>query len=99
MPNVNFIPHAYDLYSALHIADIYSSYFVFFIASIAAAAYLIQDGLIKSKRMGTIFNRLPDLFPGGMAYLRGYPAYAVIRQAPRQEGGVVVAFCFLRACV
>lgn len=61
MPNVNFIPHAYDLYSTLHIAGIYLSYFIFFIATAAAAAYLIQDGLIKSKRMGIIFNRLPDL--------------------------------------
>jgi len=61
MPNANFIPHAANLYSMLHIAGIYLSYFVFFIASVAAAAYLIQDGLIKSKRMGIIFNRLPDL--------------------------------------
>jgi len=61
MPNANFIPYSYNLYSTLHIAGIYLSYFVFFIATVAAAAYLIQDGLIKSKRMGIIFNRLPDL--------------------------------------
>jgi len=45
----------------LHIVGIYLSYFVFFVATVAAAAYLIQDGLIKGKRMGLIFNRLPDL--------------------------------------
>ncbi len=61
MPNVNFIAHSYDLYFTLHIAGIYLSYFIFLVASIAAAAYLVQDGLIKHKRMGIIFNRLPDL--------------------------------------
>lgn len=61
MPNVNFTPHSYDLYFTLHIAGIYLSYFVFFIATVAAAAYLIQDSLIKGKRMGIIFNKLPDL--------------------------------------
>ncbi|MDO8489109.1 MAG: cytochrome c biogenesis protein CcsA [Candidatus Omnitrophota bacterium] len=50
-----------NLYSMLHIAGISLSYFIFFVATIAAVAYLIQDGLIKGKRMGLIFNRLPDL--------------------------------------
>ncbi len=49
------------LYSTVHIVCIFLSYFIFSLASFAAAAYLIQDSLIKSKRMGVIFNRLPDL--------------------------------------
>lgn len=50
-----------NLYPVLHIASIYFSYVIFSVATIAAVAYLIQDGLIKGKRMGIIFNRLPDL--------------------------------------
>ena len=44
-----------------HIITIYLSYIVFFVASLAAVTYLIQDNLIKQKRTGIIFNRLPDL--------------------------------------
>ena len=61
MPSLNSATHTYDLYSVLHIAGIYLSYLVFFVATLAAVAYLIQDSLIKSKHMGIIFNRLPNL--------------------------------------
>lgn len=52
----------YDPYFTLHIITIYISYIAFFTASAAAALYLIQDHLLKRKRTGMIFNRLPDLF-------------------------------------
>lgn len=58
MPNANFIPYSYNLYSMLNIAGIYLSHFIFLV-TVTAVVYLIQDGLIKSKRMGIIFNRLP----------------------------------------
>lgn len=45
----------------LHIAMIWLSYFVFFVASIAALLYLVQDHALKHKRTGIIFSRLPDL--------------------------------------
>lgn len=61
MPSSNCLLYSFNLYSALHIISIALSYLVFLIATIAAAAYLIQDGLIKGKHMGMIFNRLPDL--------------------------------------
>jgi len=48
-------------YLKLHIAAIYLSYIAFFMASVAAALYLIQDKLLKNKRREAIFNRLPDL--------------------------------------
>lgn len=61
MPSDNLIPGAFNLYSMLHVVSILLSYLVFLIATSAAAAYLVQDALIKSKRMGVVFNRLPDL--------------------------------------
>jgi len=61
MPSDNFIPCTFNLYSTLHIVSIFLSYLVFLIATTTAAAYLIQDALIKSKRTGVVFSRLPDL--------------------------------------
>lgn len=51
-----------DLYFNMHIITIYLSYIVFFVASIAAVLYLIQDNFLKNKQTGMIFNRLPNLF-------------------------------------
>jgi len=48
-------------YFKLHIISIYLSYIAFFVASAAAVLYLIQNSLLKNKRTGTIFNRLPNL--------------------------------------
>lgn len=50
-----------DIYLRSHLIGIYLSYIIFFVASLAAAAYLIQDNLLKNKRTVAIFNRLPDL--------------------------------------
>lgn len=61
MPSDNFILGTFNLYSTLHIVSIFLSYFIFLLATAAAAAYLVQDALIKSKRMGVVFNWLPDL--------------------------------------
>lgn len=61
MPNTSCVLYSLDLYSTLYIVGIYLSYTVFFVATIAAAVYLIQDSLIKGKHTGMIFNRLPDL--------------------------------------
>lgn len=49
------------LYFGFHIATIYLSYAIFFIASVAASLYLIQNSLLKNKRTGVIFDRLPSL--------------------------------------
>jgi ABC-type transport system involved in cytochrome c biogenesis permease subunit len=49
-------------YFNLHIITVHFSYIIFFVASIAAALYLVQDNLLKNKQAGVIFNRLPDLF-------------------------------------
>ena len=48
-------------YFICHIVAIYLSYIVFFAASLAALGYLIQDNLLKNKRIGGILNQLPDL--------------------------------------
>lgn len=48
-------------YLKLHIVTIYLSYTAFFVASVAAVLYLIQNNLLKNKRTEAIFNRLPDL--------------------------------------
>ncbi len=50
-----------DLYFALHITAISLSYAVFFVASLAALLYLIQDNNLKRKQWGSITSRLPDL--------------------------------------
>jgi len=52
---------AQALYLTLHTVTIYLSYIVFLAASAAAALYLVQNNLIKNKRTGIIFNRLPNL--------------------------------------
>lgn len=49
------------LYLALHIVTIYLSYIVFLVASVAAVLYLVQNNLIKNKRTGILFKRLPNL--------------------------------------
>lgn len=60
MFNYNF-PYPQNSYLMLHIISIYLSYLVFLVASAAAVSYLIQDNLLKNKRTGIIFNRLPNL--------------------------------------
>jgi ABC-type transport system involved in cytochrome c biogenesis permease subunit len=50
-----------NIYFILHIIAIYLSYIAFFVAFLAALLYLIQDRNLKSKRLGVIFGRLPDL--------------------------------------
>lgn len=50
-----------NIYLVIHIVTIYISYIIFSLASAGAAAYLIQDNFLKSKRTNIIFNRLPDL--------------------------------------
>ncbi len=49
------------MYLGLHIITVWLSYIIFFAASAAAALYLIQNNLLKNKRTGIIFNRLPSL--------------------------------------
>src|SRR3989338_263509 len=51
-----------NIYLTLHIATIYLSYIAFFVASVAAVLYLIQDNLLKNKQVGIVLNRLPNLF-------------------------------------
>ncbi|MDP3790921.1 MAG: cytochrome c biogenesis protein CcsA [Candidatus Omnitrophota bacterium] len=48
-------------YLNLHIAAAYISYIIFFVASVAAVLYIIQDNAIKNKRTAVIFSRLPSL--------------------------------------
>ncbi|MDO8663101.1 MAG: cytochrome c biogenesis protein CcsA [Candidatus Omnitrophota bacterium] len=62
MQPYNYLSGFQGLYLNLHIITITLSYFVFFIASLCAVLYLIQDNLLKHKQIGVIFNRLPDLF-------------------------------------
>ncbi len=49
-------------YFNIHLITICLSYIAFFVASVAAALYLIQDNFLKNKQTGLIFNRLPNLF-------------------------------------
>lgn len=49
-------------YFILHIITILISYISFFVASLAAVFYLIQDSRLKNKQVGIIFDRFPDLF-------------------------------------
>ncbi|MDP2942764.1 MAG: cytochrome c biogenesis protein CcsA [Candidatus Omnitrophota bacterium] len=51
-----------NIYLTLHIATICLSYIAFFVASVAAVLYLIQDNLLKNKQVGIALNRLPNLF-------------------------------------
>jgi len=46
---------------ALHVATAFAAYGVFTLASVSAAAYLIQDGNLKRKRFGVVWERLPSL--------------------------------------
>ena len=62
MLNHNSALELQNPYLYLHIITIYLGYAAFFIATIAAALFLIQDNLIKNKQAGIIFNRLPGLF-------------------------------------
>ncbi len=48
-------------YSGLHILTVYLSYIIFFVGSLAAVLYLIQNNLLKNKRMGIVSDRLPSL--------------------------------------
>lgn len=49
------------MYFKIHIITICLSYIIFFISSLAAMLFLIQDSAIKNKRTGIILSRLPDL--------------------------------------
>jgi len=49
------------LWLVLHVATAFAAYGVFTLASVVAAAYLIQDGNLKRKRLGTVWERLPSL--------------------------------------
>lgn len=53
MPGHNFLK--------LHSVTIFLSYVIFFVASAAAALYLIQNRALKNKQAGIIFSRLPGL--------------------------------------
>ena len=53
--------YSQNAYFILHTFSITLSYIVFWVASAAAAAYLIQDNYLKHKKTGILFNRLPDL--------------------------------------
>ena len=50
-----------NLYLTFHIVSIYLSYIAFFVASVAAVLYLVQNHALKYKQAGIIFSRLPDL--------------------------------------
>ena len=45
----------------LHVLTAYAAYGVFTLASVTAAAYLVQDNNLKHKRFGTVWERLPSL--------------------------------------
>ena len=45
----------------MHVVTAFAAYGVFTVASISAAAYLIQDSNLKHKRFGLIWERLPSL--------------------------------------
>lgn len=49
-------------YFILHIITIHLSYISFFVASVAAAFYLVQDSRLKNKQVRVIFDRFPNLF-------------------------------------
>jgi ABC-type uncharacterized transport system permease subunit len=46
---------------ALHVLTAYAAYGCFTLAGASAAAYLIQDGNLKHKRLGVVWERLPSL--------------------------------------
>lgn len=52
---------AHNPYLRLHVATMYLSYAAFFVASVAAVLYLVQNHALKYKQAGIIFSRLPDL--------------------------------------
>lgn len=45
----------------LHVATAYGAFGVFTLASISAVIYLMQDGNLKNKRFGVVWQRLPSL--------------------------------------
>ena len=45
----------------LHVLTAYAAYGVFTLASVNAAAYLVQDSNLKHKRFGVVWERLPSL--------------------------------------
>lgn len=57
----NVLLFSNTLFLSLHVASIYLSYFIFFIAGLAAVSYLVQNNLLKHKKVSIIFNRLPNL--------------------------------------
>ena len=57
--NYHLFPESF--YLKLHIASVSLSYVAFFVASVAAVLYLIQNHALKKKLAGIIFSRLPGL--------------------------------------
>jgi ABC-type transport system involved in cytochrome c biogenesis permease subunit len=49
------------LWLALHVLTAYAAFGVFTLASLCAAVYLMQDGNLKHKRFGVVWERLPSL--------------------------------------
>ncbi len=59
--NPQIDPKLKSVWLALHIVTAFAGYAVFTLASVLAAAYLIQDRNLKRKRFGAVFQRLPSL--------------------------------------
>lgn len=55
------LPPAQGPWLVLHVLTAYAAYGVFTLASINAAAYLLQDNNLKHKRFGMVWERLPSL--------------------------------------
>ena len=49
------------VFNLIHRITIHLSYIAFFVASVAALLYVIQDNALKNKLTGVIFSRLPSL--------------------------------------
>lgn len=61
MPEYNLLLSHPVVYLKLHIIAMYLSYVAFFVATISAAFYLVQNNALKNKQTGIIFSKLPDL--------------------------------------
>ena len=63
LPQAKAIPTTYfhDYYFLIHILSAFFAYASFTISFVAAVLYLIQSDLIKSKQLGSFYQRLPSL--------------------------------------
>lgn len=61
MPGHSLNISAQEIYLMIHGIAILLSYAAFFVASAAAALYIIQNSALKTKRPGIIFSRMPGL--------------------------------------